>query len=135
MTMPFNSFIVLDYLRYKTLAKAWKPSTMRPAVPRMNLQGSIESTFGVGYFQRWQGIMIADYGEEYVTKDTMHYGNIATLRESLLKTEPLYFLDHHTNLFTVIAQGPFEENCLVNVWNSSSNKYYVTVSLTMITMG
>jgi hypothetical protein len=40
------------------------------------------------------------------------------------------FTDHNGNTYTVVAQGPFDEQSLVNIWNSAANKYFVRIALT-----
>lgn len=127
--MAFYPYIVLDGCRYKTLAKQWRPSIARPATPRLTLQGSLEGTFGVGALIRWQGQIIAPHGDALPVPPDVE-GNIVSLRASLAKTQALPFTDHNGTEYIVIAQGPFEEMSLVNVWNAASNKYYVSVQLT-----
>ena len=57
--MAFYDYIVLDGLKYRTLAKQWKPQVNKPATARVTLQGEIEATFGVTNILKWQGIIIA----------------------------------------------------------------------------
>ena len=129
--MAFYPYIILDGYRYKVLAKQWKPSTLRPASARLTLQGDLEATFGVGTLKRWEGLVAAPHGEEApLPADGTQSGNILTLRASLEKRATLAFADHYGAAYTVVAQGPFEEEALQNVWNAASNKYYLRVSLT-----
>lgn len=122
--MAFNSYIILDGLRYKTLAKQWKPAITRPASARLTLQGNMEVTFGVGVLNRWEGSIIA----RPTTADPA-YGTIDSLRASLRKTAPLAFTDHYGKEHSVVALGPFQETSLINVWEAAGNKIFVNVTL------
>ncbi len=129
--MAFYDYIILDSYRYKTIAKQWRPSTARPASPRLTLLGDLEATFGTGSFKKWQGLITAPHGDTApLPADGSQYGNIVSLRATLAKLITLSFTDHYGTPYTVVAQGPFEESALQNIWNASTNKYYVMVQLT-----
>jgi len=130
--MPFNSYVTLDGYRYKTLAKQWRPVLNRPAMPRLTLLGDMEATFGVGALQRWEGLFAVPHGESAPgAADGTLYGNIYTLRQTIQKRQALAFTDHNGIVYSeTVLTGPFDEQTLLNVWNSSSNKYYVRVVLT-----
>src|SRR5512138_4028894 len=125
--MAFNSYIVLDGYRYKTLAKQWRPQTARPATPRLTLLGDLEATFGTGALAKWEGVISVPHGETPINPaDGSLYGSIYTLRNTLRKSQVVSFTDHNGNLYNeAVLTGPFDEQTLINVWNSSSNKYYV----------
>lgn len=130
--MPFNAYIILDGYRYKTLAKQWRPMLNRPASPRLTLLGDMEATFGVGALQRWEGQISVPHGESApLPANGSLYGNIYTLRETIKKRQALAFTDHYGVVYAeAVMTGPFDETALLNVWNSTSNKYYVRVALT-----
>ncbi len=129
--MAFYSYIILDGYRYKTLARAWKPQTNRAATARLTLQGSIEATFGAGVMLKWDGSISTPHGEASPgAADGTLYGNIYTLRQTLRRAQTVSFTDHYGNVYaSATLLGPFDEQMLVNVWNSSANNYYVRVQI------
>ncbi len=129
--MAFYSYIILDGYRYKTLAKQWRPYTVRAATARLTLLGSLEATFGTGTLKKWEGIISTPHGESSPgDPDGTLDGNIVTLRLALEKRQVLSFTDHNGIVYDVIAVGPFGEQTIQNVWNAASNKYMVQVQLT-----
>jgi hypothetical protein len=129
--MAFFAYIILDGYRYKTLARQWRPMTMRPASPRLTLQGNLEATFGVATLKRWEGEISTPHGTAAPgAADGTLYGNIYTLRASLAKGQMLAFTDHNGTAYSVVAVGPFGEQTVQNVWDAASNKYYVQVQFT-----
>lgn len=130
--MAFNSYIILDGYRYKTLAKQWRPTTARPASPRLTLLGEMEATFGVGALKRWEGLISVPHGETApLPADGSQYGNIASLRDTLNKRSALAYVDHNGIPYNeAVLTGPFDEQSLVNVWDSTANKYFVRVQIT-----
>jgi hypothetical protein len=129
--MAFYTYVIFDGYRYKTLAKQWRPATIRVATPRMTLFGNLEATFGSGSLRRWDGLVIAPHGEAAPgAADGALDGNIFTLRASLEKRALLNFKDHTGNSYQVVAVGPFVETMSINIWNSPSNKYYIQVQFT-----
>lgn len=129
--MPFYSYITLDGYQYKTLAKQWRPVTARPASPRLTLLGNMEATFGVGALMRWEGQISVPHGESApLPPNGTQEGNIFTLRETIKKRQALQFTDHNGITYAeAVLTGPFDEQALVNVWNSTANKYFVRVQI------
>jgi hypothetical protein len=129
--MAFYDYVILDGYRYKALAKQWRPLSQHAATARLTLGGVLETTFGVGTLKKWEGLLAAPHGEASPgAADGTRNGNIYTLRLTLDKRATLSFTDHNGTVYTVVAQGPFEETSLLNVWNAADNKYYVRVMLT-----
>lgn len=131
--MAFYDYIILDGYRYKTLAKVWKPSVLRPATARMTLGGTLEATFAPATMKRWEGAITVPHGESApgVANGTLP-GNVFTLRASLAKSATVLFTDHNGNAYTCVCQGPYEEQSIVNVWNSASNRYLMHLVITAI---
>lgn len=130
--MAFNSYIILDGYRYKALAKQWKPAIQRPATPRLTLLGDMEATFGTAALMKWEGLIRVSHGESSPgAADGTRDGNIFTLRATLKKRQALAFTDHYGTAYSeAVLVGPFDEDSLVNVWNSTANKYLVRVMIT-----
>jgi len=130
--MAFYTYIILDGYRYKTLAKQWRPVINRPATPRLTLLGNMEATFGTEALMRWDGMISVKHGDAAPgAADGTLEGNIFTLRATIRKRQALAFTDHNGTLYgEAVLTGPFDEQSLVNVWNSSSNKYFVRVMIT-----
>lgn len=130
--MAFYSYVILDGYRYKTLAKQWKPATVRPASARLTLLGDFEATFGAGSLMKWEGLIAVPHGETApLPADGSQYGNIVSLRDTLKKRMALSFVDHNGDPYPEsVLIGPFDEQTLINVWNSASNKYYVRLQIT-----
>jgi hypothetical protein len=130
--MAFYAYIILDGYRYKTLAKQWRPMTVRPATPRITLLGDLEGTFGVAALMRWEGLISVPHGDSAPgAADGTLFGNIYTLRATLAKRQALTMTDHNGTVYSeAVLTGPFEEQALVNVWDSAANKYYVRVAIT-----
>ncbi len=130
--MAFYTYIILDGYRYKTLAKGWTPQTLRPATPRLTLLGDMEATFGAGALSKWEGMISVSHGETDITPaDGTQYGSIYTLRRTLKKSQQVSFTDHNGITYSeAVLTGPFNEQTAINVWNSSSNKYYVSLQIT-----
>lgn len=130
--MAFYSYIILDGYRYKTLSKQWRPAITRPASPRLTLLGNLETTFGVGALKRWAGLISVPHGETAPEPaDGSQFGNIVSLRDTLIKRSALTFVDHNGITYSeAVLTGPFEEESLVSVWNSATNKYFVQVQIT-----
>jgi hypothetical protein len=123
--MPFQTYILLDGLKYKTLAKQWRPTTLKPAQARLDLMGRLSATFAAAALKRWDGIIAAP------TTASDGYGSIDDLRVSIAKRAMVSFTDHYgTEYPHSVVLGPFEEEHLQNVWNAPSNKVYVRVSIT-----
>ena len=122
--MAFYDYIVLDGLKYRTLAKQWKPQVNKPATARVTLQGEIEATFGVTNILKWQGIIVAP-----VTAPAVDFGTVDTLRTSLKKREIVSFSDHYGTEYQVVVTGPFDEQYIQNVWNAVTNKVMITVEI------
>jgi hypothetical protein len=131
--MPFYPYIILDGFRYKTLAKQWRPTTIRPVQARITLAGRLTATFGAAALKRWDGIISAPSGEAVpppaIPGETV-YGTIENLRATLRKHEQVKFTDHYGTVywFSTIL-GPFEEESLQNIWNAPTNKFLVRVSI------
>jgi hypothetical protein len=130
--MAFNSYVVLDGYRYKTLAKGWTPATARPATPRLTLLGEMEATFGAGALAKWEGLIAVPHGETTILPaDGTLYGSIYTLRATVRKCQVVPFTDHNGTLYSeAVLIGPFDEQTLINIWNNPSNKYYVRLQIT-----
>ena len=130
--MAFTSYLILDGYRYKALAKQWRPQIMRPATPRVTLQGDLEATFGAVALKRWEGMLSVRHGEAAPgLADGTREGNIWTLRRTLQKTTTVAFIDHNGTYYgEAVLTGPFSEQALINVWDSTANKYYVSVQIT-----
>lgn len=128
----FQPYIILDGYRYKTLAKQWRPVTIRPATPRLTLNGVLEATFGVRSLRRWEGMVSVRHGTAApgAANGTLE-GNIFTLRQTIEKRSFVAFTDHNGTAYpSAVLVGPFDERSLVNVWDSAANKYFVNCIIT-----
>ena len=56
----FYDCILIDGYRYKTVAKQWKPASIRPSSARVNLLGDLEATYGSFTILRWEGMVVAE---------------------------------------------------------------------------
>ncbi len=130
--MAFFTYIILDGYRYKTLAKGWTPQTLRPATPRLTLLGDMEATFGAGALAKWEGLITVPHGEVPINpSDGTQYGTIYTLRNTLKKSQQVAFTDHNGKVYSeAVLTGPFNEQSAINIWNSASNRYLVTLQIT-----
>ena len=50
-----NNYITLDGQKYKTNGKAWTPATTKAGSVRLNLDGTLDATYGAGTLLRWEG--------------------------------------------------------------------------------
>ena len=78
-----NNYIVLDGNKYKTNAKNWTPAPQKAGSVRLNLDGTLDATYGSGTLLRWEGEIMVP-----VTA-AAGWGTIAQLRTSLQKTSGL----------------------------------------------
>ena len=50
-----NNYITLDGYKYKTNGKAWTPSGVKAGSVRLNLDSTLDATYGSGTLLRWEG--------------------------------------------------------------------------------
>jgi hypothetical protein len=119
-----NNYITLDGNKYATLAKTWKPLTVKPSTDRLTLQGNIDVSYGPGVVKEWQGTIVAD-----VSQRATGWGTVTTLKATLEKRESVSFTDHNGTTYTVHVLGTFDERSLTNVWDDSQNKIHFNVRI------
>ncbi len=74
-----NNYITLDGQKYKTNGKTWTPVPTKAGSVRLNLDGTLDATYGSGTLLRWEGEI-----KVRVTTET-GFGTIDQLRTSLQK--------------------------------------------------
>jgi hypothetical protein len=126
--MPFQDYILLDGKRYRSLARAWRPSVTNPRSGRIAMDGTHSATFASHSVAVFEGSLVAPLTAP--SPNPENWGTLETLLASLTKPQLLSFTDHWGKVFMVLVQGRHDQNSLQNVWDAPGNKFYVPVVLT-----
>lgn len=121
-----NEYIVLDGKKYATVGKNWQPSSAKPMTATPMADGSVSVTFGVRSLKSYTGEIIAPYVENRVG-----WGSSSDLETSLDKLDWIAFTDHLGTERNVVVAG-WKRRSLINRWDSSANKFYYEVRLSLI---
>jgi hypothetical protein len=120
-----NKYVVLNGKRYTTLAANWTPTFAKPMTVRQTLLGSTDVAYGPGVIEGWQGEIKA-----YAQAPSSEWGTITDLMTAIKTLGAVTFVDHLGTSCTVHVTGPGNQRSLHNMWNASSNCFYVPVQLT-----
>ena len=120
-----NNYIILDGYWYTAPFPEFNPEgPTKPARLRKTLAGATDVTYGPAVTEAWQGSIWAPVSA------SGSYGTIANLRTTIAKMQAVTYTDHYgVNQGTVHILGPFRQRPQTPVWDSSLNKWKVTLRL------
>ena len=119
-----NGYVMLDWKRYATTAKTWIPRVTKPSTVRLNVDGSVDATYGSGILYEWAGDIKVP-----ITSPGPDWGTVDNLRASLKKLAGLPFQDHYGSVLYTVHVNEYKERSLSPKWDSPSNEILFTVKL------
>lgn len=121
-----NNFITLDGFKYYTTV-AWQPGLDIPGTLKVNLNASVNVTYGTDTLDSWQG-------DVRVFPDTasppVGFGKRSDFITTLKKRTGLAFTDHYGANYTVHATGRVVQMSLSPMWDGPDNILIYTLVLT-----
>lgn len=114
---------MLDTYKYMTPADNWRPGPSKPATARVNLNGTMDVTYGPAVINQWTGDIIAP------AVAAEGWGTKALLDVTIAKRSAVAFQDHYGNACTVHVLGTFEAVSRSPMWDGASNEFLVAVVL------
>ena len=122
-----NNYMKLDGYKYMTPSKNWRPVPSKPSTVRVNLDASIDVTYGPATVHEWVGDIIAPNAAEG------GWGTKATLDATIAKRAVVSFEDHYGDAYTVHVLGSFDAISRSPMWDGASNEWLVAVVLLKVT--
>lgn len=124
-----NKYIQLQisgsWKRFATTAKDWIAVDNLPSTVRMTINGVADVTYAPASFKEWRGTVVIPN-----TPADSNYGSITDFANAILSKASMQFIDHYGVTYTVAIVGPeFGWRSLVNMWDASSNNFYVPVRI------
>ncbi len=120
-----NDYVTLDGYRYAAPFMQFEPIRQKPARVRYTLGGTLDVTYGPAAPLIWEGKLKVPVEPT----DSDVWGDIGQFRITAATKAALAFIDHLGDSYTVHLLGRFHELPKVPVVDSTTNTYYIPVTI------
>jgi len=120
-----NDYVILDGYRYAAPFMQFEPRRRKPARVRYTLGGTLDVTYGPAVPLLWQGKLKVPVQPT----DSDVYGDIDQFRITAVTKTALAYTDHLGDVYSVHLLGEFHELPKLPVIDSTTNVYYIPVTI------